>query len=84
MKYLLCWTWGMTKPVKTKKRGTELMNVWKRWYERCGWTVVRSRAGGYLAFPPGQGPDDLPTTHHMLGKVHAIGLRDNPVVELRP
>lgn len=36
---VLAWTRDRHKILKTKKRAHQLMKVWRRWYERQGWTV---------------------------------------------
>jgi hypothetical protein len=38
----LSWTWNKHRVCKTKKAANHHMRVWKRWYERHGWTVRRS------------------------------------------
>ena len=51
--YAVAWTWRKHRIVKTKKRGNEVLKVWKRWYERQGWTV-RSHPTGYFATKNGE------------------------------
>lgn len=46
------WTLNQARIVKTKKRGHELLMVWKRWKERQGWEVRGSAQGGYVATAP--------------------------------
>jgi hypothetical protein len=50
--YAVAWTWRQHKIHKTKKRCEQRLKVWKRWYERQGWTV-RRMGTGYWA----DGPD---------------------------
>lgn len=46
--YAVCWTWKKHRIVPTKKRGEEVLRVWKRWKERQGLSI--SRLGdGYVA-----------------------------------
>lgn len=66
--YTVAYTNGRERIVKTKKRATERMKVWKRWYERLGWEV-RSAGDGYIAKPKGWSDDpSLPR--------HAIVIRE--------
>ncbi len=53
--FVVCWTWKQHRRVKTKKRGNEVLKVWKRWYERQGWKVqsVYGDTEGYIALAPG-------------------------------
>ena len=46
------WTLNQARIVRTKKRGNELLMVWKRWKERQGWTVRGSSGNGYIAYGP--------------------------------
>lgn len=46
------WTLNQARIVKTKKRGHELLMVWKKWKERQGWTVRGSSGNGYIAYGP--------------------------------
>ena len=46
------WTLNQARIVKTKKRGHELLLVWKKWKLRQGWQVLGSTAGGYVAMSP--------------------------------
>lgn len=42
---------------RTKRRGMELLEVWKDWKLRQGWTVLGTKTGGcYRAYPPGVEP----------------------------
>lgn len=43
------WTLNQARIVSTKKRGHELLMVWKKWKLRQGWEVRGSSAGGYVA-----------------------------------
>jgi hypothetical protein len=47
--YAVVWTWRKHRIVKTKKRGTEVLKVWKRWYERQGWKVTSCPSGYFAA-----------------------------------
>ena len=51
--YAVAWTWRKHKIHKTKKRCEERLRVWKRWYERQGWTVIRM-GSGYIAERAGE------------------------------
>lgn len=46
------WSTNQARIVKTKKRGHELLLVWKKWKLRQGWQVLGSSAGGYVATSP--------------------------------
>lgn len=46
------WTDSRARIVRTKKRGHELLMVWKKWKERQGWQVRGNTAGGYVAESP--------------------------------
>ena len=56
------WTLNQARIVKTKKRGHELVMVWKKWKERQGWQVRGSAGSGYVATSPS-------------GEQHACALR---------
>ena len=46
------WTLNQARIVRTKKRGHELLMVWKKWKERQGWNVRGSNGNGYIATSP--------------------------------
>lgn len=46
------WTDSRARIVRTKKRGHELLMVWKKWKERQGWKVRGSAGSGYVAESP--------------------------------
>lgn len=50
--YAVVWTWRHNRRVVTKKRGTQKMRVWKRWYERQGWSVHSLGSDAYAATSP--------------------------------
>ena len=56
------WTLNQARIVRTKKRGHELLMVWKKWKERQGWEVRGSAGNGYVATAPS-------------GEQHACALR---------
>lgn len=52
--YALAWTKDKIRPFKTKagkkkpwESAEPKLRVWKRWYERQGWTIFGSAAGGW-------------------------------------
>lgn len=49
--YAVAWSWRKSRIVRTKKRGKEVLRVWKLWHERQGWKV-RANGGGYMAYSP--------------------------------
>lgn len=59
--YVLHWTPGHHRQVKTKKAGAHALKAWKRWYERKGWSVWGSATDGhYIATPRNaEGPFSL-------------------------
>ena len=63
------WTLNQARIVKTKKRGHELLMVWKKWHERHGWKVMGSTGNGYVATSPD-------------GEQHAAALRSYDPVTL--
>lgn len=74
--WYLFWTEGHLKRVKTKKRGEELMRVWKKWQERQGLTVQR-RGDAYVARSPSWSEDP----RLLAGK--AIALREEGDIPTR-
>jgi hypothetical protein len=52
--YAVAWTWRQHKIHKTKKRCEQRLKVWKRWYERQGWTVRRMGTGYWADGPDGE------------------------------
>jgi len=52
--YAVAWTWRKHKIHKTKKRCEQRLKVWKRWYERQGWTVRRMGTGYWADGPDGE------------------------------
>jgi hypothetical protein len=46
------WSLNQARIVRTKKRGHELLRVWKLWKERQGWTVRGAIGAGYVAESP--------------------------------
>lgn len=51
----------------TLTRGAELMEVWRRWKIRQGWTVTGSRAMRAMsAYPPGVEPGLLKDAEHIV------------------
>lgn len=63
------WTLDNARIVRTKKRGHELIMVWKKWKERQGWQVRGSAGSGYVAVSPS-------------GEQHACALRSYDPVTL--
>lgn len=47
------WTGGRGRVTKTKAAAERLVDVWKRWYERQGWTVASLGEHAKVAYPPG-------------------------------
>ncbi len=46
------WTDSQARIVPTKKRGHELLMVWKKWKQRQGWIVMGNASGGFIATSP--------------------------------
>jgi hypothetical protein len=53
--YAVAWTWMKSRIVATKREGNDRMRVWKKWYERQGWKVLRSGPEAYIATHPDTG-----------------------------
>ena len=46
------WSTNKARIVQTKKRGHELLRIWKSWKERQGWRVRGNTGDGYVAESP--------------------------------
>lgn len=78
---LLIWTWRKRRRFPSKKAAEAKLKVWKRWYERCGWTVTGNASRGYIAYAPDYDASvhwRVPSSSHFEPnpKMHAAGIRD--------
>jgi hypothetical protein len=66
--FFIDWTTSKSeRRVKTKKRASELMAIWKRWYERQGWDISgKGSDEGYIARPPGWRDDPIASARHAI------------------
>lgn len=78
--FFLDWTTTTSeRRVKTKKRASARMAIWRRWYERLGWDVSGKGGEFFIARPPNWRDDPSFSSKHaiILREYDGTGARVN-------